>query len=125
MVSYANVNTNILRDGSSWVDSSQFVEDTTRSGKTKRRLANTGSKRQFTVRQIFTYNEYITFKSWYQNTCRKGFFSFAFPAIDIKGTRTLNEYRFVSGTAPEYSNILGDKIECKMTWEEVNTGVTL
>lgn len=114
----SSVNTNAMRNGSSWQDVCGFVEDTTRSGKTKRRLANSCAKRQFGVKMLFTYDEYVAFKAWYKNVCRNGFYSFTFPSIDTKTGTSV--YRFVADNVPEYSNPSGDKIECSMQWEEVS-----
>lgn len=81
-------------------------------------LANSMAKRPFNVKMRFTYAEYLLFDEWYNTVCYKGLNSFAFPQIDrINGSE--KEYRFVAGTAPQYSNPSGQYIECSMQWEEV------
>lgn len=81
-------------------------------------LAYSMAKKPFSVKMRFTYEEYLIFDNWYNNVCYKGLNSFAFPQIDrINGTE--KEYRFVEGSAPQYSNPSGKYIECSMQWEEV------
>lgn len=77
------------------------------------------AKRPFTVKMLFSYDEYLIFTEWYNNTCYKGLYSFAYPTIDRFGVKTDKEYQFVAGTAPQYSNPSGKNIECTMSWEEV------
>lgn len=95
-----------------------FVEDMTRSGKAKRRLANTQQKRTFTVKFRFDMTEYSYFVSWYNNDIRKGLFSFGFPQIDSTGT-TIKEYRISANGSPKVSNPSGDMVDVTMEWEEV------
>ena len=77
-------------------------------------MAHSLAKRPFSVKMIFTYEEYANFKTWYQETIKFGTLSFTFPCIDGTGDA---EYRFTS--APQYSNPSGKQIECTMEWEEV------
>ena len=85
-------------------------------------LAYSMAKKPFNVKMRFTYAEYLLFDAWYNGygstDCCKGLNSFAFPQIDrINGNE--KEYRFVAGSAPQYSNPSGQYIECTMQWEEV------
>lgn len=112
----SHVNTKVLRDGSSWGEIDGFIEDGTLSGKKKRRMAHSLASRQYTVQLNMTYEEYAYFKAWYRNDIKFGSLSFEFPNIDGSGT---NEYRFVSGGAPRYTNQSGQIISCSMVWEEV------
>ena len=119
MVSWASgVNKTILRSGSSWNEVEGFIEDESLSGKTKRRIAHSMGKRVFSVTMRFTPTEYNTFTQWYNDVCKRGVFSFAFPKID-KTSQGDAEYRFAKGGQPSYSNLSGNMIECSMTWEEV------
>lgn len=113
------VNKKVRRSGTSWNDQCGFVEDETRSGKTKRRLSHTMEKRKFSVSFLFDYSEYVIFKQWFNDVTKKGFYSFMFPQIDVLGGGADTEYRFVSDGAPKYSNPNGSKIEVSMDWEEV------
>ena len=109
------VNQKVRRD-TTWNEIQGFISDPTLSGKQKRRMAHSMAKRQFQVSMLFTYDEYSTFSSWYQETLKYGTLSFAFPKIDGIGNA---EYRFAEGGEPSYSNESGKMIRCSMVWEEV------
>lgn len=113
-----NVNTKILRDGSSWDNPTQFIEDETRSGKRKRRLYATKSPRAFSVQMRFTESEYTNFVEWYESTIKYGLLPFYFPQIDKSGIKSNKVYRFAKDGAPSYSNTSGKYIDCSMKWEE-------
>lgn len=95
-----------------------FIEDETRSGKTKRRIAHSMAKRKYSVNLLVEHSEYLIFKDWYRNELKNGFHSFMFPAIDMIGGGADTEYRFAKDSAPQYSNSGGTKIEISMEWEE-------
>lgn len=112
------VNTNIQKSGTSWEEIQGFICDNTRSGKQKRRLSASQTKKQYNVSFNFNYREYLLFSDWYQNTLRYGFHSFYFPKIDeINGNEV--EYRFADGGNPSYENNSGKIIKASMIWEEV------
>lgn len=115
----SGVNNKILRSGTSWSEQIKFIEDKTRSGKTKRRLAHSLAKRSFLVKMRFTVLEYENFTSWYNNTTMGGLYPFRFPMIDQEGHTTTKVYQFASNGEPQYANISGDMIECTMGWQEV------
>ena len=120
MVQWASgVNTIIRRSGSTWNEVEGFIEDESLSGKTKRRIAHSMGKRPFSVVMQFSFSEYETFTQWYNETCRRGAYSFSFPQIDKTGTVQNKEYRFAQGGQPSYSNPSSTTIDCTMTWEEV------
>lgn len=120
MVQFPNgIRKRILRNGSSWSEINAVKEDKTMSGKPKRMLSASMAKRPFTVKMLFSYDEYLIFTDWYQNTCYFGLNSFSYPTIDRFGVRADKEYQFVAGSVPKYSNPSGKKIECTMEWEEV------
>lgn len=119
----SNVNKKIRRDGSEWQESTGFIADKTMSGKSKRRPAGMSAPRIFSVTFIFSYDEYRLFKAWYENETLKGFVSFKFPTIDLKGVSEFSEYRFSDNGAPKYSSKGGDNISASMIWEEVRNNV--
>lgn len=114
----SGVNQKILRDGTNWNNPANFIEDETRSGKRKRRLYATQSKRTYTVKMYFTHTEYTTFDSWFTSTLKMGLYPFYFPAID-KSVNVDKIYRFTKDGAPQYSNPSGKIVSCSMKWEEV------
>lgn len=114
-----NVNTKVRRNGFSWGETEGFIEDKTRSGKTKRRISSSNEKRPFDVKFIFNITEYNNFTYWYNVTCRKGFETFMFPKLDAIGGNQIGYYRIAKGGAPKYTNTSGDNITCTMKWEEV------
>ena len=114
----SGVNQLIRRDGTAWNNPANFIEDETRSGKRKRRLYATQSKRIYSIKMMFTHTEYVTFDAWFQNTLKYGLYPFEFPAIDksINGNKL---YRFTKDGEPQYSNPSGKFVSCSMKWEEV------
>lgn len=115
----SGVNTRILRDGTSWSNPTQFIEDETRSGKRKRRLYATQSKKPFNVKMMFTESEYETFDNWFESTLKSGLFPFYFSQIDKSGNTVTKVYRFTKDGSPQYSNNSGKIITCTMKWEEM------
>lgn len=115
----SHVNKKIKRSGSSWGLPQGFISDKTKSGKPKRRLAHSMGKEKIPVTMHFTYTEYTYFKYWYENTCCYGTYSFNFPTIDALANSGNTEYEFAEGGEPQFENISGTLIECKMTWQEV------
>lgn len=115
---HRKINQKVRRDGTSWNEISGFIEDKTKSGKVKRRLANSKEKRTFSVKFIFTFEEYELFSEWYQKTILYGSKSFMFPKIDSE-TKEYVEYRITNDGVPSYSNRSGKLIECSMKWEEI------
>lgn len=105
----------------SWGETEGYIEDTTRSGKGKRRGALRQAKRPFNVRMNFSYAQYVAFRNWYKNEDKKGLLSFGFPNLDRVGhdTTDIKEYQFAKGGSPKYSNPSAKIIQCTMTWEEV------
>lgn len=115
----SDVNKRILRDGTQWDNPTQFIEDETRSGKRKRRLYATQSKKSFSVKMRFTENEYHIFETWFEDILYSGLYSFNFPMIDSSGKTVSKIYRFTSDGAPQYSNPSGKYIDVSMKWEEM------
>lgn len=134
MVIFPNgIRKRILRDGASWSNVNAVKEDKTRSGKTKRMLYASMTKRQFSVKMRFTYDEYLIFNDWWENECYYGLNSFGFPQVDKPYNKEIanagtggttipkgwKEYRFVAGSSPQFSNPSGVIFDCTMQWEEV------
>lgn len=115
----SRVNTRVLRSGTSWSDATLFIEDETKSGKTKRRLAHSQSKRSFSVSMRLSPEEYEYFRIWFKETTFGGLYPFTFPRIDSVDPDETAEYRFTSDGAPSYSNPGGRMIDVSMEWEEV------
>lgn len=112
-----NVNKRILRNGAGWDSPSNFIEDTTRSGKRKRRLYATQQKKTFQIKMMFTLEEYAIFDEWFREVLKFGLYSFYFPRID-SSANTNAVYKIAQGGDPKYSNPSGRMIECTMVWEE-------
>ena len=110
------VNTKVLKQGTNWGEQLGFIEDTTRSGKTRRRFAHTMQKRPFSVAMRFTPAEYNIFTDWYNSVIMKGFHSFLFPKVDSVGSAMV-EYRITQ--APKYQNTKYNYIDVSMQWEQV------
>ena len=113
------VNKKVLRDGNDWGEPETIIEDKTRSGKQKRRLYASCSKREFKVAFNFNMTEYTNFRNWFETTLKKGMYSFNFPQIDSLDKTVTKEYRIKVGGFPRYNNTSGKNIKCTMTWEEV------
>jgi hypothetical protein len=71
----------------------------------------------FNITMHMTLPEYRVFDSWWKNTCRKGFYTFAYPKIN-DNTGTLVEYQFAPGSNPSIQNTSGDNLEISMAWME-------
>lgn len=97
----------------------KVIEDTTRSGKAKRRLSASQTKTPFNVSMMFSRDEYIVFKSWFANTTKYGLLSFGFPKIDGNNPSDIGEYRFVADSSIRTENLGGLFVKCTMQWEEV------
>ena len=116
---FENVNTKVLRNGTDWSEPVTIIEDKTRSGKVKRRLAFSSEKRKFQVAFTFTVTEYNAFREWFDVVLRKGMYSFNFPQIDSTDKTQMKEYRISKDGFPKYSNESGKLLKCSMTWEEL------
>ena len=55
------VNKRILRDGANWDSPANFIEDTTRSGKRKRRLYATQQKKVYSIKMNFPHSTRFVF----------------------------------------------------------------
>jgi hypothetical protein len=106
----------VLRS-SSWAAKPGVIADETRSGKLKVRMAHFKTPDRFSVIMHMTLPEYRVFASWWNNACRKGLYTFAYPKID-DNTGTLAEYQFDPESAIETKNTSGDNLEVSMNWLE-------
>ena len=114
----SGVNTRILRSGTQWDEPVTIIEDETRSGKMRRRLYHSQSKRKFSVTMRFSVQEYDVFRNWFRISLKRGAEHFMFPKIDST-SKTETEYRFSADGFPKYSNESGKIINVSMEWEEV------
>jgi hypothetical protein len=105
----------VLRS-STWGLELGVISDQTRSGKSKTRAGHTQTPNQFSITIRFTLDEYRVFVDWFNNICRKGVNSFAYPQIDDI-TGVLREYRITS--ASSVSNIAGHILDLQMGWEQL------
>jgi len=62
--------------------------------------------------------EYELFVNWFENTLRRGLYSFYFPKIDSLNKSTLAVYKFTADGVPQFSNPSGDMINVTMKWEQ-------
>lgn len=115
----SGVNTKVLRNGTDWSEPDTIIEDKTRSGKQKRRLYASNEKRLFQVAFNFNMTEYANWITWFNNSIKRGMYSFDFPKIDSLDKTVMQEYRISKSGYPKYSNDSGKIIKCSMTWEEV------
>lgn len=111
------VNKYVLRE-TTWELPSGYIEDTTKSGKKKRRFASTQTPTSYKCVLHMTKKEYDIFKSWYNGNCRRGAISFALPAIDGGENAPEVEYQF-TGKSIQISNVGGDVIKVSFTLQEV------
>jgi len=107
----------VLKDGTNWSEVTGFIDEDTRSGKSRRRFNHYMGCRKFTISMRFTPSEYTLFTNWYNDTLLRGFFSFYFPMVDSVGRTSNKIYRFVN--APSYTNTKYNYVDCNMTWEQV------
>jgi hypothetical protein len=113
----AGVNKRVLRQ-SSWGLPGGVIADQTRSGNYKTRAAHQRKPRTFSVVFHMTEPEYQLFVAWWDNSCRRGAVSFAFPRVDAKNG-AITEYRFSPDQDIQVSNVSGDILELQMNWETV------
>lgn len=106
-----------MRDGS-WIIPFKFIEDTTKSGKSKRRYANTNARRTFQCSLYFTLSEYEKFITWFNNDLKGGSLSFGLPQIDAKDGQML-AYVFSGNGGISVNNPDGDVLKVSFTLEEL------
>lgn len=106
-----------MRDGS-WNIPFKFIEDTTKSGKTKRRFAKTSSLRTFNCKLHFTLAEYEKFIEWFDYDLKGGALSFGLPRIDAKDGQML-AYQFSGNSGISVNNPDGDILEVSFTLQEI------
>jgi hypothetical protein len=107
----------VLRS-SSWDKALGIIADQTRSGKFSVRVNHVKAPNEFSITMHMTLEEYRVFNNWWINSCRKGFYSFAFPKIN-DNTGTLVEYRFSHDSRPRVQNTSALNLEISMNWMEV------
>jgi hypothetical protein len=113
----AGVNKKVLRQ-SSWGMPSGVIADQTRSGNYQTRAAHRKKPHSFSVVFHMKEPEYQLFVNWWENSCRRGAFTFAFPQVDAKNGEMV-EYRFSPDQDIQVTNVGGDILELQMSWETV------
>jgi hypothetical protein len=103
---------------STWNNPLGVIADQTRSGDFITRPNHVKTPRRINVVIQFTYDDYLIFDNWYENTIRRGVYSFLYPKLNLK-EGPLTEYCFNADSDPDYGNPDGDIIEVKMVWQEV------
>jgi len=101
----------------SWDTAPGVIADETRSGKLKVRAAHAKTPDGYSVVMHMTLPEYRVFMSWWENICRKGAYTFAYPKIN-DNTGVLAEYQFDPGSKITKQNTSGDNLEVSMNWLE-------
>jgi hypothetical protein len=102
---------------SSWGAAPGIIADQTRSGKLKVRADHIKTPDPFTIVMHMTLEEYRVFDIWWNNTDRRGVYTFAYPKInDITGEQV--EYQFVPESAIGIKNTSALNVEVSMNWQE-------
>ena len=120
MIAWATLNgkpIGTVLKSSSWDHVTGVIADQTRSGKFSVRLNHIKAPNNFNIIMHMTLDEYRVFNNWWVNTCRKGFYSFAFPKIN-DNTEILVEYRFLPESRPRVHNTSALNLEISMDWIE-------
>ena len=107
----------VLR-ASSWDASLGIIADETRSGKLKIRAAHIKKPNAFNIVMHMTLAEYRVFMDWFDNSCRKGLYSFAYPKIN-DNTGILLQYQFDPESRIYKKNTSADNLEIEMNWLEI------
>ena len=107
----------VLRS-SSWDKAPGVIADQTRSGKFTVRINHVKTPNEFSITMHMTLEEYRVFNGWWEYSCRKGFYPFAFPKID-DNTGILAGYRFSPDSRPSVQNTSALNLEVSMNWMEV------
>jgi hypothetical protein len=108
----------VLRS-SSWDTATGIIADATRSGKYKSRADHIKTPDAFNITMHMTLDQYRVFKAWWENTDRKGVYTFTYPRIN-DNTGELVEYQFVSDSRISIQNTSAFNIEVSMQWMEAN-----
>jgi hypothetical protein len=103
---------------SSWGASPAVIADQTRSGKLKVRSAHIKAPNPFTIVMHMTLEEYRVFDEWWNNTDRRGVYSFAYPKIN-DNTGEYKEYQFAPESTIGIKNLSAVNMEISMSWQEV------
>lgn len=121
MIAWATLNGKsigtVLRT-STWDTAPGIIADQTRSGKLKVRINHINMPDEFNIVMHMTLPEYRVFKNWWENICRKGFYTFAYPKIN-DNTGIMVEYQFSPDSRITIQNTSGNNLEIDMHWMEV------
>ena len=94
-----------------------MIADQTRSGKFKTRANHIKAPDTFTITMHMTLDEYREWEKWWNNVCRKGVYTFAYPKIN-DNTGVLTEYQFSPDSRIETKNTSAYNLEISMRWME-------
>jgi hypothetical protein len=103
---------------SSWGASPAVISDQTLSGKLKVRAAHIKAANPFAVIMHMTLEEYRVFTEWWNNTDRRGVYTFAYPKIN-DNTGEYREYQFAPESTIGIKNTSALNVEVSMNWQEV------
>lgn len=112
------INNRVLKNGTSWNFRKGFISDKTKSGKVKRRIANSMERQVYTLSINFPYEEYIIFNKWYEEELKNGVYPFYFDDIEkIESEKQV--YQFTDDGCPQISNRYGNILSISMKWEKI------
>jgi hypothetical protein len=104
-------------DTSSWGSNTGVIADPTLSGKLKVRANHIKTPDPFTIVMHMTLEEYRVFVEWWNNTDRRGVYTFAYPKInDITGDQV--EYQVVPESVIGVKPTSALNVEISMNWQE-------
>ena len=121
MVAWASLNgkpVGRVLKSSSWEHSLGIIADQTRSGKFITRINHVKAPDGFDITMHMTLDEYRAFIYWWNNVCRRGFYTFAYPKIN-DNSGLLVEYQFSSDSNISVQNTSALNLEVSMVWLEV------
>jgi hypothetical protein len=106
----------VLRS-SSWGTNPGIIADETLSGKLTVRAAHIKKPDPFNIVMFMTLEEYRVFTAWWDNTDRRGVYTFSYPKIN-DNTGELKEYQFTPGSNISIKNTQALCLEISMNWQE-------
>lgn len=114
----SGVNQRVMR-ASDWTFPVKVIEDTTRSGKPKRRMAHTFARKKISIVMKFKEEEYRQFITWFELELLSGANYFYFPRVDSSDSSDIGVYCISADSSVKGINESGKIIKVQMTWEEV------
>jgi hypothetical protein len=121
MISWPTLNGKLVGtplNSSSWGTDTAVISDQTRSGKLKVRASHIKTPNPFTIIMHMSLDEYRVFDVWWNNTDRRGVYTFSYPKIN-DNTGEQVEYQFAPGSSLGIKNTSALNVEISMSWQEV------